>query len=112
MADSGELRFVGELVNDKRIDFLMRIFDNCYLVISEKKFAVKAITAEGFRSPVDGPVDQLNKFEAFLNDNVNLDSRKFLLQYKLRVFYDLIKFEKNKVSKVRLSRILRACSRI
>jgi hypothetical protein len=96
LAESGELRFVGELVNDKRIDFLMRIFDNCYLVISEKKFAVKAITAEGFRSPVDGPVDQLNKFEAYLNAHVNLDSRKFLFN-NTNCGYFMMKFNLKKI---------------
>lgn len=71
--DGDELKFVGELNNESRIDYLVRVFDNFYLMVSDKKFLIKTISAEGLKSPKESR-DKLDKLEAYLNDNVNLEN--------------------------------------
>ncbi len=76
MVESDELRFIGEVVDEERIDYFIRIFDDYYLVVSNKKFSVRTITAKGLERPARTR-DDLNELETFLNENINLESKSF-----------------------------------
>ena len=64
-------------LNVALIDYFLRLFDNFYLFIYENKFEIKSIVHDQVSD--SGKDKNILAFESYLNANINLTSKIFLI---------------------------------